>query len=211
MTKETINELGEIIVHKQSGDFVTCNLSSIVLNNVLKDFTLSVEGPQTSDDVKAFEKLRQVLRIQVRATDAVITVNNLPVLQAQYTNNRYRAIGIGEQGIAAVLAKQGIHFDSVEATKLIARLEERIMLNIIEASADLAQEKGSYPLFEGSQWNTGEWLNHRGVCQDDIEDAYRAEVYSKAKKGMRNGYLRAVAPTGSTSLLAGILYSLYLY
>ena len=203
MTKETINELGEIIVHKQSGDFVTCNLSSIVLNNVLKDFTLSVEGPQTSDDVKAFEKLRQVLRTQVRATDAVITVNNLPVLQAQYTNNRYRAIGIGEQGIAAVLAKQGIHFDSVEATKLIARLEERIMLNIIEASADLAQEKGSYPLFEGSQWNTGEWLNHRGICQDDIEDAYRAEVYSKAKKGMRNGYLRAVAPTGSTSLLAG--------
>lgn len=201
--KETINELGEILIHKQSGDFVTCNLSSVVLNNVLDGFTLSVEGPKTEEDSMAYKKLSRVLAIQVRATDAVISTNKLPVPQAKYTNDRYRAIGIGEQGIAAVLAQQGIMYDSHEATKLITRIEEQIMLSVIDASADLAQEKGSYPLFEGSEWQTGEWLKRRGVCVGDNEDSYRASVYNKSTKGMRNGYLRAIAPTGSTSLLAG--------
>lgn len=189
-------ETGEITIKKQSGDFVTCNLSSTVINNVLIDLK-----PDLSNWAEVQETLRTTIRVQVEATDSVIDVNNLPVPQAQYTNSRYRAIGIGQQGIAALLARLQIMFDSDEATELISALEENIMLYTIEASADLAQEKGSYPLFEGSQWNTGEWLESRGIS--DSSDEYRSQVYKKAKLGMRNGYLRAVAPTGSTSLLAG--------
>ena len=83
--KEEINELGEILIHKQSGDFVTCNLSSLVINN-------AVDPAIFDGDKEAYNKLRKIIAAQVRATDSVITVNNLPVSQAQYTNNRYRAI-----------------------------------------------------------------------------------------------------------------------
>lgn len=190
LLNETIDESGLIVTYKQSGDFVTCNLSSVVLNNVLKDFESNPE--------ESIAHLREVLRIQVRATDAVISVNNLPVLQAQYTNDRYRAIGIGEQGIAALLASLQIPFDSEQATEFISFIEERKMMFVMEASADLAQEKGSYPLFEGSEWNTGAWLDRRDLTLDGWE-----EVREKSMKGMRNGYLQATAPTGSTSLLAG--------
>lgn len=194
MTKETINELGEIIVHKQSGDFVTCNLSSLVINNAV--------DPKIFDgDANAHNKLMNIIAAQVRATDAVITVNNLPVLQAQYTNNRYRAIGIGEQGIAALLAKMNIPFDSHKATKIIAELEELIMMAIIETSSNLGKEKGNYPLFDGSEWQTGKWLEDK-IKGSKYEDEWKV-IQEKAKKHMRNGYLRATAPTGSTSLLAG--------
>lgn len=194
VVKEEINDLGEILVHKQSGDFVTCNLSSLVINN-------AVDPAIFDGDKEAYNKLRKIIATQVRATDSVITVNNLPVLQAQYTNKRYRAIGIGEQGIAALLAKMNIPFDSHEATEVIAELEELIMMAIIETSSELGKEKGNYPLFEGSEWQTGEWLERR-IKGSKYEKEWRV-IQEKAKLNMRNGYLRAVAPTGSTSLLAG--------
>lgn len=137
--------------------------------------------------------------MSVRATDNVIDVNRLPVLAAVETNDKYRAIGIGEQGIAALLAKLKISFDSQEAVDYVAILEERIMLYVIEASSDIAKEKGSYPLFEGSGWNTGEWFKNKPIT---LEDEW-AVVIEKANQYMRNAYLRAPAPTGSTSLLAG--------
>lgn len=191
-------ETGEVIVRKQAGDFVVCNLSSTVLNNVLHGYNMF----DTKEKEAAYTELKHIMKVQVRATDNVIRINNLPVPQAEYTNNKYRAIGLGEQGIAATLAEQNISFDSHEATKFIADLEKHIMLFSIEASADLAQEKGSYPVFEGSKWQTGEWLAERGITEESGSE-YEKEVLRKSKLGMANAYLRAVAPTGSTSLLAG--------
>lgn len=186
-----MTEDGKIVTYKQAGDFVVCNLSSTVLNNVL-----DINSSSTQEEIeKAFEYLKHVVNIQVRATDNTIDINNLPIKQAEYTNSQYRAIGLGEQGIAALLAKMAIPFDSHEATEFIASLEEKLMLYAIEASADLAEEKGSYKLFEGSEWNTGEWLARRGVVDGSVVD--------KSKKGMRNSYVRSVAPTASTAVLAG--------
>lgn len=183
-----------IITKRKPGDLVTCNLSSLVLNNIIQDRL--VDGDLSAADK---ERLRKAIRVAVRATDNVIDVNRIPVLAAKETNSKYRAIGIGEQGIAALLAKLRISFDSQEAVDYVAILEERIMMYIIEASADLGKEKGSYPLFEGSGWNTGEWFKNKPFTFKDEWD----EVIEKASKHMRNAYLRAPAPTGSTSLLAG--------
>lgn len=183
-----------IVAKSKPGDFVTCNLSSLVLNNILKDPLEN--GDLTKADQ---ERLRQAVRVSVRATDNVIDVNKLPVPAAEYTNDRYRAIGVGEQGIAALLANLRISFDSQEAVDYVSILEERIMLYTIEASADIGKEKGSYPLFEGSGWNTGDWFKNKPFTIEDEWDA----VIEKASNHMRNSYLRAPAPTGSTSLLAG--------
>lgn len=183
-----------VFTKKKPGDFVTCNLSSLVLNNIIK-YPL-IDGDLHEDDKK---ELKNVVFTAVRATDNVIDVNNLPVLAAENTNEKYRAIGIGEQGNAALLAKLKISFDSQEAVDYVAILEERIMMYVIEASAELGEEKGSYPIYEGSGWNTGSWFKNKPFTLHDEWEP----VIEKASNYMRNAYLRAPAPTGSTSLLAG--------
>ena len=194
VSEEYIDSLGKITITKDSGDFVVCNLSSLVINN-------AVNPSIFSGDKDALAALEKTIQVQTRATDSVIDVNSLPVPQAEFTNSKYRAIGLGEQGIAALLANMNIPFDSVMATEKIAELEELIMLFSIKASAKLGKEKGSYPLFKGSEWNTGAWIEKR---LDTVK--YRDEwtlVQEQAQESMRNAYLRAVAPTGSTSLLSG--------
>lgn len=180
-TEEIDWETGKVIITKEIGDLVTCNLSSLVINNVVRD-----------------NVLERVINIQMRALDNVISLLRVPVPQAQYTNLKYRAVGAGEQGIAALLAAEGIRWDSEEAVEYIEKLEEKIMLYTIKASALLGKEKGSYPVFEGSKWNTGEWFEERGLNSPEW-----LEVKQLAMKHMRNGYLRAIAPTGSTSIIAG--------
>lgn len=174
-------EEGKVIITKDIGDLVTCNLSSLVLNNVVRD-----------------DVLERVINIQVRALDNVISLGKVPVPQAQFTNNKYRAIGAGEQGIAALLASERIMWDSNEATEYIYKLEEKIMMFTVKASALLGKEKGSYPVYEGSDWNTGEWFENRDLILEEW-----AEVRTLAMNYMRNGYLRSPAPTGGTSVLAG--------
>lgn len=164
------------------------------MNNIIKDPL--VDGDLSESDK---ERLKETVKIAVRATDNVIDVNNLPVPAAEITNEKYRAIGIGEQGIAALLAKLKIPFDSKAAVEYVAILEERIIMYVIEASSELGKEKGDYEVFKGSGWNTGEWFKNKPMTF--VEEW--TEVIEKAKSNMRNGYLRAPAPTGSTSLLAG--------
>lgn len=174
-------ETGEVIITKSIGDLVTCNLSSLVINNIMRDGVLE-----------------EVIDIQMRALDNVISLLKVPVPQAEFTNNKYRAVGAGEQGVAALLAEQGIMWDSERAVEFIQELEENIMLYTVKASAKLGEEKGSYPVFEGSQWNTGEWFDNRELHLGEWK-----EVIPMAMKSMRNGYIRAIAPTGGTSVIAG--------
>lgn len=174
-------ENGKVIIQKDIGDLVTCNLSSLVLNRIIKD-----------------DVLERVINIQMRALDNVISLQRVPVKQAQYTNLKYRAVGAGEQGIAALLAHEGIMWDSEDAVEYIEKLEEQIMKHTIRASALLGKEKGSYPMHEGSEWFTGEYFEKNGFDSDEW-----LAVKELAGKYMRNGYLRATAPTGSTSVIAG--------
>lgn len=171
---------GKVITTRSIGDLVTCNLSSLILNNIVRD-----------------NVMEKVIPIQVRALDNVISKLKVPVKQAEYTNLRYRAIGSGEQGIASLLATEGIHWDSQKAIDYISNLEEKIMMLTIKASALLGKEKGSYQLFEGSEWNTGEWIGKKETTLDGWP-----EVIELSKKYMRNAYLRAIAPTGTTSVIA---------
>jgi len=193
ITEEIKTDDGKIIRTMESGDFVTCNLASLVLNNIIDETKTLKENE---------DNIRHVTAIAVRAIDNVISVNNLPTIQAEITNEKYRAIGLGEQGIVAVLAKYGIFYNSDKAVSFIRELEEMIMAFSIEASALLGEEKGSYKVFEGSEWNTGEWIEKRkGSMVTDIWERYG--IKDKAMKAMRNAWLRAIAPTGSTSVLAG--------
>ncbi len=155
-TTETIStEDGDIVVEYDSGDLVTCNLSALVLNNI---------------DVHDDKELEDIIATQMRALDNVISLNRLTVPDATITNNKYRAVGSGEQGIAALLAKEGIMWESDKATKFIGELEEKLALYRIKHSALLGKEKGSYQVFKGSQWNTGEWIDRKETTLNEWKD-----------------------------------------
>ncbi|RIW29036.1 ribonucleoside-diphosphate reductase subunit alpha [Bacillus salacetis] len=181
MEEERVED-GTIITYKKPGDYVVCNLSSLSLAKAVKDGVLE-----------------RVITIAVRMLDNVIDINEIPVLQAQLTNERYRGIGLGTYGWHHLLALEGIKWESEEAVDYCDSLYEEIAYHTIKASSALAEEKGAYPYFTGSEWSTGEYFEKRGYNSRRWREL-KEEVH---RNGVRNGYLMAVAPNSSTSLIAG--------
>ena len=166
------------------GEFVVCNLASLSLGHL----------PVTD---KAY--MRDIVRTVVRALDNVIDLNFYPVPYARLTNQKYRAIGLGCSGYHHMLAKNGIRWESEEHLEFVDQVFETINQAAVEASSDLALEKGRYGCFEGSDWQTGAYFDKRGYS----DESWRKIREKVARQGMRNGYLLAIAPTGSTSIIAG--------
>ncbi|MET3727725.1 ribonucleoside-diphosphate reductase alpha chain [Fictibacillus halophilus] len=174
-------ENGEIVIRKTPGDFVVCNLSSLSLAKVI------------NDDV-----LKRVIDIQIRMLDNVIDLNRIDVPQAELTNKKYRAVGVGTFGWHHLLAKEGIKWESEEAVSYADTLYETINYHVINASCELAKEKGRYPAFSGSDWETGAYFSKRNYSSEEWESLIeRVNMH-----GLRNGYLIAVAPNSSTSIIA---------
>ncbi|MDD6770105.1 ribonucleoside-diphosphate reductase subunit alpha [Inconstantimicrobium porci] len=175
----------KIIVEKtEPGDFVVCNLSSIVLGNV---------------DVTNDKELEYVVETQIRAMDNVIDLNYYAVKFAEITNKKYRAIGLGTSGYHHMLVNNKIHFTDEKHAEFADKVYEKINYYAIKASMKIAEEKGAYDYFEGSDWDTGRYFALRNYDSQEW-----LELESEIKlKGMRNGYLFAVAPNGSTATIAG--------
>src|SRR5690625_6794374 len=91
----------------------------------------------------------------------VIYINTSPNHQAELTNAKYRAIGLGTFGWHHLLALKGIEWESEEALELADSLYEKIAYLTIRASMELSKEKGSYPYFSGSKWDTGAYFSER--------------------------------------------------
>ncbi|HAM1511648.1 TPA: ribonucleoside-diphosphate reductase subunit alpha [Listeria monocytogenes] len=174
----------QIVITKQAGDFVVCNLSSVNLGRAV----VAEEGT-----------LERLIEVEVRMLDNVIDLNELPVPQATITNQKYRSIGLGTFGWHHLLALKNIAWDLEEAEKYADELYEQINYLAIRASNKLAQEKGAYKVFKGSDWNTGEYFARRNYNSPEWQELAK-EV---AEKGLRNAYLVAVAPNMSTAQIAG--------
>lgn len=173
-----------VVTVTKPGDFVVCNLASLVLGNI------------DTDDECALE---YIVESAVRALDNVIDLNFYPVPYAKITNERYRAIGLGVSGYHHLLAQKHIVWESDEHLQLADALFEKINFYAIRASMRIAQEKGAYQFFEGSDWQTGAYFEKRNYCSEQWNELRQ----SVARHGIRNGYLLAVAPTSSTSIVAG--------
>ena len=173
-----------VVTTTKPGDFVVCNLASLSLGH------LSVEDKKY---------MRDIVGTAVRALDNVIDLNFYPVPYAQITNQKYRGIGLGVSGYHHLLAKKNILWESEEHLKFADELFEMINYFTVLASADLAEEKGTYQFFEGSDWHTGAYFEKRNY----VSKEWKELEYKVRNTGMRNGYLLAAAPTSSTSILAG--------
>lgn len=177
---EEIQDNNNVITRSEPGDMVTCNLNSVNLGKITKD------------------ELKECIPLQIRMLDNVITLNKLPLVDARITSDKYRAIGLGTSGYHHYLVNNGIFWESEEHLKEADSLFEEIAYNAIKASMELAKEKGKYEAFEGSTWQTGEYFDKRGYASDRW-NKLKEDV---KKYGIRNGYIMAIAPTGSTSNIA---------
>lgn len=173
---------GNLIIVRKPGDFVVCNLSSI---NLAKAVPHGV--------------LERLIRIQVRMLDNVIDSNTIGVGQAQKTNKKYRGIGLGTFGWHHLLALEGIYWESEESVSFADKLYEDIAYYTIRTSMELAEEKGAYSQFKGSEWETGQYFDRKGYSADRWKSLKKAV----SEKGLRNGWLMAVAPNSSTAKIGG--------
>ncbi|WP_096273015.1 ribonucleoside-diphosphate reductase subunit alpha [Paucisalibacillus globulus] len=180
--EEHTDENGYLVKKYKPGDYVVCNLSSINLGKAVTE-----------------EVLERLIKIQVRMLDNVIDINTLPIMQTQMTNQKYRAIGLGTFGWHHLLAKKNIQWESEEAVEFADELYEKIAYLTIQSSMELSAEKGSYPAFSGSKWNTGAYFDDKGYTSPEWQEL-KSQVMAN---GMRNGYLMAVAPNSTTAMIAG--------
>ena len=185
VANEIRTEEGDTVVVRAAkpGDFVVCNLASLSLGHL----------PLEDDG-----KMKNIVSTVVRALDNVIDLNFYPLHYARITNHRYRSIGLGVSGYHHALAVRGIKWESERHLEFMDQVFERINRTAIEASADLAAEKGAYTYFDGSDWKTGKYFTKRGYMSKEWR-----QIARKAAQGMRNAYLLAIAPTSSTSIIAG--------
>lgn len=180
----------------QGGDTAVCNLASINLSKI-----------HQKDDIE------RVLPIAIRMLDNVIELNFYPNRKVKVTNMKNRAIGLGVMGEAEMLARNRIEWGSEKHLEKIDEIMEFISFYAIDASSNLAEEKGKYPQFDGSNWSKGIFpidlankealkIIDRGSLFSQQCDWESLRVKVK-KQGMRNGYLMAIAPTSSISILVG--------
>ncbi len=140
-----------VVTVTKPGEFVVCNLASLSLGH------LNVEDE---------EEISKITGYVVRALDNVIDLNFFPVPYAKINNGKYRPIGLGVSGYHHMLAKHGISWESEKHLEFAEKVFSRIHYAAIEASSDLAKEKGSYSYFEGSDWQTGTYFDKRKLTDE---------------------------------------------
>lgn len=173
-----------VVTVTKPGDFVVCNLASLSLGNL---------------PVTDYDKLAYVTESAVRALDNVIDLNYFPVPFAEINSKRYRPVGLGVSGYHHMLAKHKIQWESEDHLAFAEKVFSDIHYAALEASSRIAQEKGSYPYYQGSDWQTGAYFSKRNLVNGrwkELQDRIQ-------EHGLRNGYLLAAAPTSSTSIIAG--------
>ena len=181
----------EIIEVTSDDETAVCNLGSINAGRYVVDGQFD------------YEKLRRNVRLAVRQLDKVIDLNYYAITSTSDSNNRWRNIGLGVMGLQDVFFQMRLPFDSEEARKISARIQEEIYFAALDASSDLAQERGVHPAFGETRAAQGDLqFDFWGVTPDDIGrwDALREKIKTT---GLRNSLMIAIAPTATIASIAG--------
>ena len=193
----------EITLNTGKDETAVCNLGSIILDTHLK--------PDGSLDLP---KLRETVRVAVRALDNVIDINFYPTEAAKTANMRHRPIGLGVMGLQNALYMKGLSFASEGAVEFNDEMMEAIAYYAYEASSDLAAEKGTYSSYRGSKWDRGlmpqdtvDLLEQERGVPVEVPRGGRMDWNPLREKirahGMRNSNVLAIAPTATISNITG--------
>lgn len=202
----------EILLNTDKNSVSVCNLSSINLKEHLlqeggrlrlpKDIQLLSNAAWV--DKVDWQKIAESVKIAIRMLDNVIDLNYYPIPEAKNSNLQHRPVGLGQMGFLDLLYHCDLSYESPEAAQLADFTTEVISHAAIEASADLAEERGAYRTFKGSKWS-------RGLLPiDTVEKASNKsrldwnEIREKIRKnGMRNSNCMAIAPTATIANIVG--------
>jgi ribonucleoside-diphosphate reductase alpha chain len=197
----------EITLNTSKDEIAVCNLGSINL-------------PQhTEKDGLNKTKLQKTIKTAVRMLDNVIDINYYSVPQARNSNLKHRPVGLGVMGFQDALYKMSVDYASQNAIEFADESMEAISYYAIEASSNLAEERGSYATFEGSLWSKGilpidsvELLQQtRGeyLEQDRTQRMDWTSLRNRVQTvGMRNSNVLAIAPTATISNICGVSQSI---
>lgn len=192
----------EITLPQDKNNTAVCNLSSINLSVHLRE-----------DKTWDWDRLEKAVRVSIRQLDNLVDLTDTPIEQAMHSNQQNRAVGLGVMGFEDVLEKLSLSYESPKAADLIDELLEFISYHAIDASADLAAERGSYPTYQGSGWSKGLLpIDTLDVLEEDRKVPVKIsrgrkldweKLRAKVKKGMRNATLMAIAPTANNAHVSG--------
>ena len=189
------NLCAEIVEYSDKNETSVCNLASLALPKFVKKTDKKI-----SYDYNA---LYETAKLATKNLDEVIDINFYPTNKTKTSNSKHRPIGLGIQGLADVFFKLGIAYDSEKAKEINKQIFETIYFGALEASCELAKEKGSYETFENSPISQGKFqFDLWGVKPSSNWDWEKLK--SKIKKyGVRNSLTTACMPTASTGIILG--------
>ena len=198
----------EITLNTNKDEIAVCNLGSVNLPQHIDENGLNLE------------KLRKTVRTAVRMLDNVIDINYYSVPQAKNSNALHRPVGLGLMGFQDALYKQHIGYGSEQAVSFADQSMEAISYYAIEASSELAVERGAYSTYQGSLWSQGIFpidslqrlIDERGADYIQVDQTQtldwptlRAQVQ---QNGMRNSNVMAIAPTATIANITGVSQSI---
>ncbi|HUE92624.1 ribonucleoside-diphosphate reductase subunit alpha [Pseudomonas sp.] len=197
----------EITLNTNADEIAVCNLGSVNLPNHIVDGKLDTA------------KLQKTIKVAVRMLDNVIDINYYSVPQAKNSNFKHRPVGLGIMGFQDALYLQHIPYGSDAAVEFADKSMEAVSYYAIQASCDLADERGSYETFNGSLWSKGILpldsqqilIEQRGQKYIDVdlnETLDWAPVRARVQKGIRNSNIMAIAPTATIANITGVSQSI---
>ncbi|MEN8641213.1 ribonucleoside-diphosphate reductase subunit alpha [Pseudomonas sichuanensis] len=197
----------EITLNTNKDEIAVCNLGSINLPNHIVDGKLDTA------------KLQRTVNTAVRMLDNVIDINYYSVPQARNSNLKHRPVGLGIMGFQDALYLQHIAYGSDAAVEFADKSMEAVSYYAIQASCDLADERGAYETFQGSLWSKGilpldsqqiliEARGQKYIDVDLTESLDWAPVRERVQKGIRNSNIMAIAPTATIANITGVSQSI---
>ncbi len=155
------------------------------------DLTKFVRNPFAENTAFDFERFGKVVAVAIRMLDNVLDVTAWPLQQQKQEAANKRRVGLGFTGLGDALVMLRLRYDTAEARQMAAKISEVMRDSAYRASADLAREKGAFPLFNADLYLSGSSFATR--LPEDIKQLIR-------KQGLRNSHLLSIAPTGTISL-----------
>jgi ribonucleoside-diphosphate reductase alpha chain len=197
----------EITLNTNKEEIAVCNLGSVNLPAHIENGKLNSK------------KLKHTIQVAMRMLDNVIDINYYAVPKARKSNLAHRPVGLGIMGFQDALYKMQMDYSSEAAVEFADRSMEEVSYYAIEASSQLAEERGTYESYEGSLWSKGilpidsiqllKNVRGKNLNQDTSQTLDWNKLRSRVQtKGMRNSNVMAIAPTATISNICGVSQSI---